>query len=43
LRVLQRAVAQRDPSVLWIDVDPRLDPLRARPEFKELRSRIGLR
>jgi TolB-like protein len=43
LRVLERSVAQRDPSVLWIDVDPRLDPIRERPEFMDLRSRIGLR
>jgi serine/threonine-protein kinase len=43
LRVLGRAVAQRYHSVLWIDVDPRLDPIRRRPEFSDLRSRIGLR
>jgi len=43
LRVLARAVAQREPSVLWVDVDPRLDSVRGRPEFAEIRSRIGLR
>jgi TolB-like protein/Tfp pilus assembly protein PilF len=42
LAVLDRAVARRDASVLWIDVDPRLDPLRRRPEFSALRRRIGL-
>ena len=40
--LLMRAVARRDPSVLWIDVDPRLDQIRGRPEFAELRRRIGL-
>ncbi len=43
LAILSRAVAHRDPSVLWIDVDPRMDPVRHRPEFAALRSRIGLR
>ncbi|HYT74681.1 MAG TPA: protein kinase [Vicinamibacterales bacterium] len=42
LAVLGRAVSQRDPSVLWLDVDPRLDPVRDRPEFAALRKRIGL-
>ena len=43
LGVLARAVDHRDPSVLWLDVDPRMDPLRNRAEFSVLRSRIGLR
>jgi tetratricopeptide (TPR) repeat protein len=42
LAALDRAVANRDVSVLWIDVDPRLDPVKGRPEFLELRRRIGL-
>ena len=42
VRILARAVGNRDPSVLWIGVDPRLDPIRGRPEFLDLRTRIGL-
>jgi len=41
--VLSRALDQRDPSVLWLDVDPRLDPLRHDPRFAALRARLGLR
>jgi serine/threonine-protein kinase len=41
--VLSRALDQRDPSVLWLDVDPRLDPLRHDPRFGALRARLGLR
>jgi serine/threonine-protein kinase len=43
LRILDRAASERDPSLLWIDVDPRLDPIRREPAFTQLRSRIGLR
>lgn len=43
LAILSRAVANRDPSVLWLDVDPRMDPIRDRPEFAALRGRIGIR
>lgn len=43
LAVLGRAVAHRDPSVLWLDVDPRLDGIRDRAAFTALRARIGLR
>jgi serine/threonine-protein kinase len=42
IAVLQRAVTYRDPSVLWLDVDPRLDVLRDRPAFAALRRGIGL-
>ena len=41
--VLSRALDQRDPSVLWLDVDPRLDPLRHDQRFAALRTRLGLR
>jgi serine/threonine-protein kinase len=40
--VLGRALDLRDPSVLWLGVDPRLDPLRRDPRFGALRKRLGL-
>jgi TolB-like protein len=42
LNALRRAVSERDPGVLWLAVDPRLDPLRGRPEFSALLTAIGL-
>jgi TolB-like protein len=42
LAILDRAVSRRDVSVLWMTVDPRLDPIKGRPEFSALRRRIGL-
>jgi tetratricopeptide (TPR) repeat protein len=42
LAVLGRALDQRDPSVLWLGVDPRLDPLRSDPRFVALRKRLGV-
>ena len=41
IRELERAVAERDPLVVDLAVDPRLDPLRRHPEF--VRILDGLR
>ncbi len=43
MRSLARAVRERDPAVLWLAVDPRLDPLRTVPEFESLLKAVGLR
>jgi tetratricopeptide (TPR) repeat protein len=37
-----RAVALRDPNVLWAAVDPRLQRLREEPRFKAAMRQIGL-
>jgi eukaryotic-like serine/threonine-protein kinase len=42
LASLERAVADRQPTVLWMTVDPRLDPLRSMPRFQQIEKRLGL-
>jgi serine/threonine-protein kinase len=39
---LHRAADERSPSLLWANVDPRLDDLRNDSRFRELIARIGL-
>ena len=41
LGLLSRAVAARDQLVLWMRVDPRVDPLRSDPRFQALLTRLG--
>jgi serine/threonine-protein kinase len=41
LDLLSQAVASRDRAVLWMGVDPRLDPLRNDPRFQTLLTRLG--
>lgn len=37
---LARALAERDVNLTWLGVEPRFDPLRPEPEFKELLTRV---
>lgn len=39
---LEQAYENRSEALVWLKVDPRLDPLRARPEFISLMRRVGL-
>lgn len=39
-RWLDQAIAQRSVDVIWIRVDPRLDPTREEPGFKEIVARM---
>jgi TolB-like protein/Tfp pilus assembly protein PilF len=39
---LERAYEERDGFIILLNIDPRLDPLRGEPRFKELVKRVGL-
>jgi tetratricopeptide (TPR) repeat protein len=41
-RWLQREFDSRSPGLLWVKVDPRMDPLRKDPRFRELLKRVQL-
>jgi tetratricopeptide (TPR) repeat protein len=42
LEWLERAYAERDGTLVWIKVHPRLDGLRSEPRFRELLKRMRL-
>jgi serine/threonine-protein kinase len=42
LEWLERAAEDRDPDLLWIAVDPRVDPLRNEPRLQAIVARLGL-
>ena len=42
LTFLEQAVDSRDPDIVFIAVDPRLDPLRSEPRFQQLIVKLGL-
>ncbi len=39
---LERGCDEREVSLVWLNVEPRLDPLRSDPRFHGLRRRMGL-
>ncbi len=39
---LDRAVAQKDPGLIFLKVDPEYDPLRGNPKFVDLLKKVGL-
>jgi serine/threonine protein kinase/tetratricopeptide (TPR) repeat protein len=42
LDLLERATDERDPDLLWLGVDPRVDALRGDPRFERVLMRIGV-
>jgi serine/threonine protein kinase/tetratricopeptide (TPR) repeat protein len=42
LALLERAAADRQPRLLWLGVDPRVDPLRSHARFKAIAARLNL-
>jgi len=42
LDLLERAANQRDPELLWLAVDPRVDSLRSEPRFDHVLTRLGV-
>lgn len=42
IQLFQQAVADGDPGVVWLGVDPRVDNLRGEARFREMLTTIGL-
>lgn len=42
LTQFEKALDERDPSLIWLTVAPRVDALRAEPRFQEILKKVGL-
>jgi hypothetical protein len=42
LQAFARAMDERDPSLVWLGVDPRVDSLRPDPRFAAMLKQLGL-
>jgi tetratricopeptide (TPR) repeat protein len=42
LDLLEKAVSEREPDLLWLAVDPRVDSLRSEPRFEQVLARLGI-
>jgi serine/threonine protein kinase/tetratricopeptide (TPR) repeat protein len=42
LRAFERSIEERDPSLIWLGVDPRVDSLRSQPRFRAILGKTGI-
>ena len=42
IELLERALSEREPDILWLAVDPRADTLRTEPRFEQVLERLGI-
>ena len=42
LDLLEEALSERQPDLLWLAVDPRAESLRSEPRFEQLVTRLGI-
>ena len=42
LQAFSAALDERDPALVWLTVDPRVDSLRDEPRFQAILERLGL-
>jgi TolB-like protein/tetratricopeptide (TPR) repeat protein len=42
IELLEQALGEREPDLLWLTVDPRADSLRADPRFEQVVSKLGI-